>query len=154
MTSRPCLIGIAAALIASVSGCHASRQKVAVVPELASEEHCWWAVYRTELPLDSVADRFAHAFSSIGLLPSAQSRAGDTAWVDAGPSRVADHDGSVAGRFVGYRAGDSTHFRLFVAAGSRSIALCQQILKEAPVGAVALREPDGEEKLSVWNRRR
>jgi hypothetical protein len=152
MTIRSCLISLAAAL-ASVCACHSSRPRVTVAPELPSEQHCWWAVYRTELPLDSVADRFRHAFSSIGLLPSTQARAGDTAWVDAGPSRVADYRGSVAGRFVGYRAGDSTHFRLFVVTDSSSIGLCQQILKAAPVGAVALREPDGEEKLSVWRRR-
>jgi hypothetical protein len=88
------------------------------------------------------------------LAPSARSRAADTAWVDAGPSRIADYNSPVAGRFVGYRAGDSTHFRLFVVTDSGSIGLCQQILRAAAVGAIPLREPDGEEKLSVWNRRR
>lgn len=143
-----------AAVFACVCGCHSSRPRAAVAPELPSEQHCWWAVYRTELPLDSVASRFANAFSSIGLLPSTQGRAGDTAWVDAGPSRVAEYGGSVASRFVGYSAGDSTHFRLFVVTDSNPIGLCHQILQAAPVGGVALREPDGEEKLSVWNRRR
>jgi hypothetical protein len=69
----------------SMYACNPSPPKVAVVPVPLDEEHCWWAVYRTSLPLDTVANRFARAF--------------------------------------------------------------------APVGGVTLREPDGEEKLSVWRRR-
>jgi hypothetical protein len=136
-------------------GCKASPPRVAVVPVSLDEEHCWWAVYRTSLPLDTVAARFASAFTSIGFAPSAPSQVGDTAWINVGPSRLLSYEGRpVEARMVAYRAGDSTHFRTFVATGeSQAIELCQQISRAAPVGAVTLREPDGEEKLSVWRRR-
>ena len=141
----------------SVYACNPSPPKVAVVPVSLGEDHCWWAVYRTSLPLDTVADRFARAFTSIGFAPSAPSQVGDTAWINAGPSRLSGYEGRpIEARMVAYRVGDSTHFRTFVATGtgaSQAIELCQQISKAAPVGGVTLREPDGEEKLSVWRRR-
>jgi hypothetical protein len=139
----------------AVYSCNPSRPKVAVVPVSPNEEHCWWAVYRTSLPLDSVTARFARAFTSLGFGASAPSQLGDTAWINVGPSRISGYDGrSIAARMVAYRAGDSTHFRTFVATGeSQAIDLCQQISRAAPVGGVSLREPDGEEKLSVWRRR-
>jgi hypothetical protein len=140
----------------SVYACNPSPPKVSVVPIPLNEEHCWWAVYRTSLPLDTVADRFARAFTSIGFAPSAPSQVGDTAWINVGPSKISGYEGRpIEARMVAYRAGDSTHFRTFVATGeSQTITLCQQISRAAPVGAVTLREPDGEEKLSVWRRRR
>ena len=145
----------AIALGVSLHGCNASSPKVSVVPVSLEEEYCWWAVSRTSLPLDSVADRFARAFASIGFEPSAPSRVGDTAWVNAGPSRLSGYDdGPIEARMVAYRAGDSTHFRTFVASKSQKIPLCQQISRAAPVGGITLREPDGEEKLAVWRRRR
>jgi hypothetical protein len=139
----------------SVYACNPSTPRVAVVPVSLDEEHCWWAVYRTSLPLDTVADRFARAFTSIGFAPSGPSQLGDTAWINVGPSRLSGYGGRpIEARMVAYRAGDSTHFRTFVATGaSQSIELCQQISRAAPVGGVGLREPDGEEKLSVWRRR-
>ena len=138
-----------------VYACNPSPRKVAVVPVPLDEEHCWWAVYRTSLPLDTVADRFARAFASIGFAPSAPSQVGDTAWINVGPSRLSGYEGRpIEARMVAYRAGDSTHFRTFVTTGaSQAIELCQQISRAAPVGGVTLREPDGEEKLSVWRRR-
>jgi hypothetical protein len=139
----------------SVYACKPTSPRVAVVPVSLDEEHCWWAVYRTSLPLDSVAARFARAFTSIGFAPSAPSQVGDTAWINVGPSRLSGYDGRlIAARMVAYRAGDSTHFRTFVTTGaSQAIELCQQISRAAPVGGVTLREPDGEEKLGVWRRR-
>ena len=139
----------------SVYACHPPPPRVAVVPVSLKEEHCWWAVYRTSLPLDTVANRFAAAFTSIGFAPSAPSQVGDTAWINVGPSRLSGYEGRpIEARMVAYRAGDSTHFRTFVATGeSQAIELCQQISQAAPVGGVTLREPDGEEKLSVWRRR-
>src|SRR3954467_3362104 len=139
----------------SLYGCHPSPRQVSATPVAPNEEHCWWAVYRTSLPLDTVADRFARAFTSIGFAPSPPSQVGDTAWINVGPSRLSGYDGRpIEARMVAYRAGDSTHFRTFVATGgSQAIELCQQISRAAPVGGVALREPDGEEKLSVWRRR-
>ncbi len=139
----------------SVHACNPSPPNVAVVPAALDEEHCWWAVYRTSLPLDTVAARFARAFTSVGFGPAAPSQVGDTAWINVGPSRLSGYEGRpIEARMVAYRAGDSTHFRTFVATGaSQAIELCQQISRAAPVGGVTLREPDGEEKLSVWRRR-
>jgi hypothetical protein len=135
--------------------CNRTPPKVAVVPVSLQEENCWWAVYRSPLPLDTVANRFAAAFTSVGFAPSAPSHLGDTAWINVGPSRLLGYEGrSIEARMVAYRVGDSTHFRTFVATGgSQAIELCQQISRAAPVGGVTLREPDGEEKLSVWRRR-
>jgi hypothetical protein len=153
----PSLLAVftAISLGVSVYACNPPPPKVAVVPASVDEEYCWWAVYRTSLPLDTVADRFARAFASIGFAPSAPSQVGDTAWINVGPSRVSGYEGRpIEARMVAYRAGDSTHFRTFVATGaSQAIELCQQISRAAPVGGVTLRGPDGEEKLSVWRRR-
>jgi hypothetical protein len=150
--SRAVLSAIALGL--AVYGCRSSRPEVSVVPESLREHHCWWAVYRTSLPVDTVANRFARGFTSMGFVPSAVSRVGDTAWINAGPSPLPGNGpGPIEARAVAYQAGDSTHFRAFVAGGdSQTISLCQQIFQAAPVGGVALREPDGEEKLSVWRR--
>lgn len=139
----------------SVYACNPSPPKLSVVPVSQKEEYCWWAVYRTSLPLDTVANRFAAAFTSIGFSPSAPSQVGDTAWINVGPSILSGYEGRpIEARMVAYRAGDSTHFRTFVATGeSQAISLCQQISQAAPVGGVTLRGPDGEEKLSVWRRR-
>ena len=154
--ASPLAILAGTALGFSVCACNPSPPKVSVVPASPKEEHCWWAVYRTSLPLDTVASRFAAAFTSIGFAPSAPSRVGDTAWINVGPSRLSGYEGRpIEARMVAYRAGDSTHFRTFVATGeSQAIQLCQQISRAAPVGGVTLREPDEEEKLSVWRRRR
>lgn len=153
--ASPLAVFAAITLGISVHACNPSRPNVSVVPDALREEHCWWAVYRTSLPLDTVANRFARAFTSMGFVPSALSRLGDTVWINAGPSPLPGNGpGPIAARTVAYQAGDSTHFRTFVAGGaSQSIGLCQQIFQAAPVGGVALREPDGEEKLSVWRRR-
>jgi hypothetical protein len=139
----------------SVYACNPSPPKVAVVPVSMNEDHCWWAVYRTSLSLDTVAARFSRAFTSIGFAASAPSQVSDTVWINVGPSSLSGYEGRpIEARMVAYRAGDSTHFRTFVATGgSQAIELCQQIARAAPVGGVTLREPDGEEKLSVWRRR-
>lgn len=153
--ASPLAVFTAISLGVSVYACNPSPPKVAIAPVSLDEEHCWWAVYRTSLPLDTVANRFARAFTSIGFAPSAASQVGDTAWINVGPSKISGYEGRPIGaRMVAYRAGDSTRFRTFVATGeSQAIELCQQIFRAAPVGGVTLREPDGEEKLSVWRRR-
>jgi hypothetical protein len=155
ITSRLAVLALIS-LGVSLYACHPSPPQAPVVPASLKEEHCWWAVYRTSLPLDTVAYRFARAFTSIGFAPSAPSQVGDTVWINVGSSRLPGYEGRlIEARLVAYRVGDSTHFRTFVATGeSQAIELCQQILRAAPVGGVALREPDGEEKLSVWRRRR
>jgi hypothetical protein len=154
--ASPLAVSTVISLGVSLYGCHPSPPRVSSVPVSLNEEHCWWAVYRTSLPLDTVAARFARAFTSIGFAPAAPSQVGDTAWINVGTSRLSGYEGRpIEARMVAYRAGDSTHFRTFVATGeSQAIELCQQISRAAPVGAVTLREPDGEEKLSVWRRRR
>jgi hypothetical protein len=153
--SSPLAVLTVLSLGVSAHACKPSPPKVVVLPASLNEEHCWWAVYRTALPLDTVADRFARAFTAIGFAPSPPSQVGDTAWINAGPSRLSGYEGRpIEARMVAYRAGDSTHFRTFVATGaSQAIELCQQISQAAPVGGVTLREPDGEEKLAVWRRR-
>src|SRR3954470_3413700 len=147
------LVGVS--LGVSLYGCHPSPRQVSATPVAPNEEHCWWAVYRTSLPSTPLPID-SRAFTSIGFAPSPPSQVGDTAWINVGPSRLSGYEGRlIEARMVAYRAGDSTHFRTFVATGeSQAIELCQQISRAAPVGGVALREPDGEEKLSVWRRRR
>ena len=111
-------VSIATPLAFAVYGCRPSAPKVAVVPLSPKEEYCWWAVYRTSLPLDTVVNRFAAAFTSIGFAPPAPSQVGDTAWVNVGPSKLTGYEGRpIEARIVAYRAGDSTHFRTFVAGG-------------------------------------
>lgn len=146
----------ALSLVASLDGCHRTRQSL-LAPAALREDYCWWTAYRTSLPLDTVARRFDGALAAIGLMPSVISRAGDTVWVHAGPSVLPNYAGSPIGaRVVAYQAGDSTHFRIFIARADSSldhIRLCQQITRAAAVTAFAPREPDGEEKLDVWKRR-
>src|SRR3954453_21610087 len=55
-----------------------------------TEEHCWWAAYRTPLPPDSVADRFSRAFARSGLSDVRAGTLGDTAWSQAGPTTLGD----------------------------------------------------------------
>lgn len=139
----------------SLGGCHRAPPKAAAAPVALTEDHCWWAVYRAAQPVDTVAARFGRAFGAVGLAPVRAFRLGDTVRVDAGPSPLASADGRVVGaRLVAYQAGDSTHFRTYVSmrdsAGSVTIPLCGRISGAAAVGAIAPREPDGEEKLPVW----
>src|SRR3954463_9695256 len=114
--ASPLAVLSAIALGLSVYACKSSPPKVSVVPDSLEEEHCWWAVYRTSLPVDTVANRFARGFTSMGFVPSAVSRIGDTAWINAGPSPLPGNGpGPIEARAVAYQAGDSTHFRTFVA---------------------------------------
>src|SRR3982750_4613973 len=97
----------AAALIVSLGGvlygCHPLPRQISPTPVSQNEEHCWWAVYRTSLPLDTVANRFARAFASIGFAPSTPSQVGDTAWINVGPSNGAGYGGrQSAARMVAY----------------------------------------------------
>lgn len=140
-----------------------------------TESHCWWAVYRSPLGVDSVAAHYASAFERIGLSEIHAGRAADTAWATAGPTSLgSDFDGwTYAARVVAYQHGDSTHFRTFVSeappanaptvsdsaravgnspVAGRHIAFCARLAHLAQVGGTAPREPDGEEKLDVWRR--
>lgn len=141
-----------------VIGCH-HPVKTSPAPSSALEEsYCWWAVERTAMPVDSVAMRYVSAYGTLGLGAITSVRIGDTVLVHAGPSLIAEHDTAEV-RMVAYQKGDSTHLRSFLAmakgtSGGTSIGLCGRIARTAAAHAFALREPDGEERLSVWTRRR
>jgi hypothetical protein len=145
-------------MIGVASGCHQPRVETAPEPVLA-EQHCWWSVFSAPLPLDSVTNRFARAFSDAGLAAASPSRAADTTVVRAKATHLGKYGGAVfAARFVGYQIHDSTHFRYYVAASpeatsAQRIGLCHEIASAAAVGATAPRDPDGEETLPVWSRR-
>lgn len=142
--------------------CAHPTPRTAPAPERLPEEHCWWAVMRSTLPHDSVAARFARAFTAAGLPQVAVQRAGDTTWVTTGTAPLpaglqpnASPTARYATRVVTYQRGDSTRWRQFVGhtPGVNVIGACAQLQKGAAVGALALSEPDGEETLPVWQRR-
>lgn len=148
----------AVVFLMSVAACHRAKPVVAVAPPHLYEEHCWWAVSQTAYPLDTVVNRFNRAFVTVGFTRPETFRVSDTAWVSAGPKALTGYaGGQVGARVAAYQHGDSTHYRIFVempdSSGSQTIPLCHQISLAAPLAAVTLREPDGEEKLSVWRRR-
>jgi hypothetical protein len=146
-------------LFLAVVGCHHVRPADPVAPMALREQHCWWAVVKTAYPLDTVVDRFTNAFVSVGFKRPRTLRVGDSAWVNAGEAPLPVLEGRWAGaRVASYQSGDSTHYRIFVAmpdsSGPGPISLCQRISNAAPLAAVTVREPDGEEKMSVWRNRR
>lgn len=153
------LVLLASALF--INACQHHTPKLEPIP--ASEEHCWWAVMRSLLPLDTVATRFERAFNSLGVTPVTSKRIADSVWVNAGRGTVTQiGPGIYASRVVGYWDGNSTHFRQFVTfipagsdavnAGARTIAFCSASARAADVQAIVPREPTGEEGLTLWTR--
>ena len=168
-------------LLAAVgAGCHraAPAQSAASAPPALQEEYCWWTVFRTTLPPDSVAEHFVGAFAQLGLRGGTWTARGDTAWAHAEPTQRTDWPGGTfAARVVAYRVGDSTHFRHFVSvappaggwpasrdsvtadgrhvsispSGSR-IGFCGALGRASQVHGTAPANPDGEEKLDLWTR--
>jgi hypothetical protein len=148
-----------------VTACRRTVAAPAPAPLALEEGYCWWAVFRTTLPPDSVAVRFVSAFESIGLIGARWTQQGDTAFAEAGPTRLsAQWNGEIAAaRVVAYQHGDSSHFRHFLSlqpvpggsriVGARTIPLCSALGQAAQVHGTSPREPDGEEKLDVWTRR-
>jgi hypothetical protein len=164
-------------LVAAVgAGCHRPAP-AAPMPVALQEHHCWWAVFRTALPPDSVAEHFVRAFSQLGLRGGTWSQRGDTTWAHAEPTPLAAwHSAMYSARVVAFRVGDSTHFRHFagiaspaggwpasddsVTADGRHVSLspandspigfCGALGRAAQVHGTAPREPDGEEKLDIW----
>jgi len=160
------------------AGCHRPARTVPA-PEPSSERYCWWTVFRTTLPPDTVAIHFERAFTALGLHDAKWTHLADTAWAQAVPTRL---DGSWGGgmyaaRVVAYRQGDGTRFRHFVAItpppegwaasldsvtgdgrhvsispSGNHIGFCQALGRAAQVHATAPREPSGEESLEVWRR--
>jgi hypothetical protein len=153
------------------AGCRRHRALPVAAPAWAGdEEYCWWAVLRSPLRPDSVAARFAGAFTAVGLTGVAWTRSADTAWAHAGPTALRGAGGATyASRAVAYWHGDSTHFRSYVAVGpppptaqpqpadtlgrgTDRIALCAAIARAAAVRGSAPRSPTGDESLPVWTR--
>jgi hypothetical protein len=170
--------GLVALLAATGAGCHraALPMPAASAPLALEEEYCWWTVFRTTLPPDSVAEHFVRAFAQLGLSGGTRAARGDTAWAHAEPTtRTEWPGGTFAARVVAYRVGDSTHFRHFVSVappaggwpashdsvtadgrhvsispqGAR-IGLCGALGRATQVHGTAPVNPDGEEKLDIW----
>lgn len=162
------------------ASCHHQTVGAVPAPAPATEGYCWWSVFRTTLPADTVAVRFGRAFTALGLSGATWAQRADTTWAHAGPTRLdgAWGGGTYAARMVAYRNGDSTHFRHFVAvtpppqgwaaprdsvtADGRHLSLspagnpigfCGALGRAARVHGTAPREPSGEESLDVWRRR-
>ncbi|HUQ20688.1 MAG TPA: hypothetical protein VM099_13820 [Gemmatimonadaceae bacterium] len=154
--ANPVLLGIAVLII----GCH--HQPPKLLAERLPEEHCWWAVMRSPMPLDSVAESFARSFRSVGLTGVSSKRIADSVWVSAGPTFLAQRGGGTyASRFVGYWDGTNTHFRQFVSfvaspgdtiRDGRTIPFCGATAGATGVIAVIPHEPTGEESLPLWTR--
>jgi hypothetical protein len=134
----------------------ACQRKVAIqtAPLPAEEQYCWWAVHRSPLAVDSVAQRFERAFAAVGLDSISTAKSGDTIWVVSRGSRA-----------VVYWHGDSTHYRYYfqavplldvpqkVDSKGVPVSLCERIAQAAAIPGSTPREPTGEEKLPVWTRR-
>jgi hypothetical protein len=159
------------AAVTSLAGCrHAPT--VAAAPATfvpAPEQHCWWAAYRTTLPPDSVAARYARAFTAAGLSGARVSHLADTAWAEAGPTVLArpDRAGTYVARVVALRRGDSTFFRPFVSItlprtataedsarlGGQHIGFCGEIGMASQTHGTAPRTDEREDSLALWRRR-
>ena len=131
---------------------------VATTPTPSAEEYCWWAVVASPLRADSVAQRFARAFTSYGLADLRIDAIGDTIVVEAGPTRPPSLDsGQVASRLVVVPSENGARFRHFVTLSPdlerRLLDVCAALAAAARVGAVAPREQTGAEALPVWMRR-
>lgn len=155
MTTRTRTARVALALGVLASSCHHPAPSTVAAPT-TTEKYCWWTTLQAAVPMDTVAERFRHAYSSLGLTVAPTARRGDTVWV-AAISEIADRQDELrSARMVAYRVNDSTHFRSYVGvggSGSQLIARCQQIARGAGVSAVAAREPGDEEQLTVWRQR-
>src|SRR5258705_2491535 len=135
-------------------GCPHRRAQTASTPSARPEyEHCWWAAYRTTMPPDSVAARYAGAYTTLGLSNSSWSHLADTAWAAAGPTALAREGGTwiYAGRVVAIRRGDTTFFRPFNAlqpddgsgnATAHRIEFCGEGSRAAKTGGTAPRDEE------------
>jgi hypothetical protein len=168
-TSRDRLQGYAIllALVASLSiGCHHQRAQTAVTPSARpGGEHCWWAAYRTAMSPDSVAARYARAYTTVGLSNSGWSHSADTAWAEAGPTALSRDGGTrtYAARVVAIRRGDTTFFRPFQSVqlqpadsrgkGALTIPFCADLSRAAMTGGTAPRDEEPDDSLPLWRRR-
>lgn len=159
---------VVAILLATGSGCRHRPAHTAPAASALEEDYCWWTILRTTLPPDTVAARFATAFTAVGLAGAAWTHAGDTARAQAGPTPLDRPPAGVAwaARAVAYRQGDTTRFRYYTAAalpvggrarasdltrlGGSMIPLCGDIARATGLRWTAAPSPGAVESLSVW----
>lgn len=172
-------VAMFSALIVLGAGCRHRRPAAAPGPAAASESPCWWAVFRSPLPLDTVAAHLVSAFTTLGLTNVSSAQQGDTVRAHAGPTRLDDRfGGTYSARMVAFRRGDSTLYRYFVIAVPPSggwppsrdsvtatgahlsvnpagsmLGFCIAIANTAQNHGTAPKEPNGEESLPVWRQR-
>jgi hypothetical protein len=112
---------------------------------------------------DSVAMRYANAYTTLGLSGAAWSRNADTAWAEGGPSVLSRTEGTgvFAARVVAYRRGDTTLVRPFIAVrpegsvhdGSLAIPFCGAAIRAAQAGTTTPRDQEKDDSLPLWRRR-
>lgn len=165
--------------IALAAACQPKVPTAAPTPVAVAETPCWWTVYRSGLPVDTVAAHLVNAFTALGLGDATFVRHGDTAWAKGGPTRIAArYGGRFSARAVALQRGDSTLYRYFVTAepppggwrkgydsvtvnnthisvnpASSGLGLCTAIASRAQNGGKAPKEPNGEEAWAVWSSR-
>lgn len=162
---------LVSALVATtlVAACHRSAATPAATPVRTPESYCFWTAFRTTLPPDTVAARYAHAFTTLGLTGATTSHAADTAWAHAGPTSLTlpNGSGTYAARVVAFRRGDSTYYRPFVSLTgdrqsaaedsgrhtSRTISFCSALGGAAQVGGTTQGGPGALEAMDVWRAR-
>ena len=169
----------AVATLALGAACHRHAPASAPAPIALEESPCWWTVFRSPLPLDTVAAHLVNSFTTLGLTNASSAQEGDTVRAHAGPTRLDDRfGGTYSARMVAFRRGDSTLYRYFVVvepppggwppsrdsvtadgrhvsvnpAGSM-LGLCYAIANTAGNHGTAPKEPNGEESLPVWRQR-
>jgi Domain of unknown function (DUF6438) len=175
-TINTLVVSALTASIAVAAACSRQAPAASPAPVAAAEMPCWWTVYRSELPLDTVAANFVNAFSTLGLAGATSVRQGDTVWAHAGPTRIASRfGGTFAARAVAFQRGDLTLYRSFgtaepppggwrkgydsvtvtgghisVVPASSGLGLCAAIASTAQNDGRAPKQPNGEETLAVW----
>ena len=113
---------------------------------------------------DSVAARYAGAYTTVGLSNSGWSHLADTAWAEAGPTALLREGRTwiYAGRVVAIRRGDTTFFRPFNAlqpddgsgnATAHRIEFCGEVSRAAKAGGTAPRDEEPDDSLPLWRRR-
>jgi hypothetical protein len=163
MTRAPVAAALLALAALPFASCHptVTTSRVAAQP---AEQFCWWTILRTALPPDSVAARFEHAYTVLGLSGAVSSHVADTAWTHAGPTVLGDGStgATYASRLVAIRDGDSTNFRYAVemtgppradeqSAGGDNLEFCGAIAHAAAIRwSRPARRPNAEDSLEVW----
>lgn len=140
--------------------CHRTTPRASTITasRWPTEQHCWWAAFRTTMPPDSVETRFETALEAIGFARGHRGSLGDTSWAQAGPQVLpAPETGVYASRVVAIRLGDSTRTRIFVGgdsvANARSIPMCAEIMRRATLRAFAPRDEERDDSAPQWRRR-